>query len=44
MWKPSTQLITDLKARSGQHRITSTWLWNITKRFFVTSAGVIEAE
>ena len=44
MWKPSTPLIADLQAGSGQNRITSTRLWNVTKRFFVTTADVIEAE
>ena len=44
MWKPSTSLIADLQARNGQTGITTTRLWNVTKRFFVTTANVIEAE
>ncbi len=44
MWKPSTPLIADLHAGSGQNRITSTRLWNVTKRYFVTTADIIEAE
>jgi site-specific recombinase XerD len=44
MWKPSTPLIADLQASNGQDRITSTRLWNVTKRFFVTTAEAIEAE
>jgi integrase len=44
IWKPSTPLIADLQPRSGQNRITSTRLWSVTKRFFVTTADVIEAE
>ena len=44
MWKPSTPLIADLQAGSGQNSITSTRLWNVTKRFFVTTADAIEAE
>jgi len=44
MWKPSTPLIADLQAESGQNHITSTRLRNVTKRFFVTTADVIAAE
>jgi site-specific recombinase XerD len=44
MWKSSTPLIADLQTGNGQDRITSTRLWNVTKRFFVTTADVIEAE
>jgi site-specific recombinase XerD len=44
MWKPSIPLIADLQAASGQNRITSTRLWNVTKRFFVTTADAIESE
>lgn len=44
LWKPSTPLIADLQAGNGQNRITSTRLWNVTKRFFVTTADVIEAQ
>jgi len=44
MWKPSTPLIADLQAGSGQNHITSTRLRNVTKRFFVTTADVIAAE
>lgn len=44
MWKPSTPLIADLQPESGQNRITSSRLWNVTKRFFVTTADAIEAE
>jgi site-specific recombinase XerD len=44
MWKPSTPLIADLQAGNGQNRITSTRPWNVTKRFFVTTADAIEAE
>jgi site-specific recombinase XerD len=44
MWRRSTPLIADLKAGSGQNRITSTRLWNVTKRFFAATADVIEAD
>ena len=44
MWKPSTPIIADLQAGNGQDRITSTRLWTVTKRFFVTTAEVIESE
>jgi site-specific recombinase XerD len=47
MWKPSTPLIADLQAgngQNGQNGITTTRLWNVTKRFFVATADVIEAE
>ena len=44
LWKPSTPLIADLQAGSAQNRITSTRLWNVTKRFFVTTADAIESE
>jgi len=44
LWKPSTPLIADLAAGGGQSRITSTRLWDVTKRFFVATAEVIEAE
>ena len=44
LWKPSTPLIADLQAGSGKSRITSTRLWNITKRFFVTTADVMEGQ
>ncbi len=44
MWKPSTPLIADLQTGNGQDRITSTRLWNVTKRFFVTAAEAIESE
>ena len=44
MWKPSTPIIADLQAGNGQDRITSTRLWTVTKRFFVTSADAIESE
>ena len=44
MWKLSTPLIADLQAGSGLNRITSTRLWSVTKRFFVTTGDVIEAE
>jgi hypothetical protein len=33
-----------LQAGIGLNRITSTRLWNITKRFFVITADAIEAE
>ena len=44
MWKPSTPLIADLQAGNNKNGITTTMLWNVTKRFFVTTADVIEAE
>lgn len=44
MWKPSTPLVADLQAGNGQTGITTTRLWNVTKRFFLTTADVIEAE
>ena len=44
MWKPSTRLIADLQVDNGQDRITSTRLWNVTKRFFQTTADAIESE
>jgi site-specific recombinase XerD len=44
MWKPSTPLIADLQVGKGLNRITSTRLWNVTKRFFITTADAIESE
>lgn len=44
MWKPSIPLIADLQAGNGLNRITSTRLWNVTKRFFITTADAIESE
>ncbi len=44
MWKPSTPLITDLQNGGGSSRITSSRLWDITNRFFITTADAIEAE
>lgn len=44
MWKPSTPLIADLQAGNGPNGITTTRLWNVTKRFFVTTANAIESE
>ncbi len=44
MCKPSTPLIADLHAGNGQDRITSTRLWNVTKRFFMTTSDAIESE
>ena len=38
MWKPSTPLIADLQAGNNKNGITTTMLWNVTKRFFVTTA------
>lgn len=43
-WKPSTPLIADLQAGNGQNRITSVRLWNVAKRFSVTTADTIESE
>ena len=43
-WKPSTPLIADLQAADCHSRITSSRLWDVTKRFFVTTADVIEAQ
>ena len=43
-WKPATPLIADLQAEGGDSRITTTRLWNVTKRFFVAAAGVVELE
>lgn len=42
--QPSTPLIADLQVDNGQDRITSTRLWNVTKRFFQTTADAIESE
>ncbi len=44
MWKPSTPLIADLKNGGGNNRITSSRLWDVTNRFFTTTADAIEAE
>ena len=44
IWKPSTPLIADLTAGGGQRRITSSRLWDVTKRFFVATADAIEAQ
>ena len=43
-WKPATPLIADLQAEGRDSRITTTRLWNVTKRFFVAAAGVVELE
>ncbi len=44
MWKPSTPLIADLQIGGGSSRITSSRLWDVTNRFFITTADAIEAE
>ena len=44
LWKPSTPLIADLQNGGGSSRITSSRLWDITNRFFITTADAIEAE
>ncbi len=44
LWKPSTPLVADLKAAGSHSRITSSRLWDVTKRFFVATADAIEAE
>jgi site-specific recombinase XerD len=44
LWKSSTPLIADLQTGNGQDRITSTRLWNVTKRFFMTTSDAIESE
>ncbi len=44
LWKPSTPLIADLTAGGGQSRITSSRLWDVTKRFFLATADAIVAE
>jgi integrase len=44
MWKPSTPLIADLQNGGGSSRITSSRLWDVTNRFFKTTADAIEAE
>jgi integrase len=43
LWKPSTPLIADLTVRGGHSRITSSRLWDVTKRFFMATADAIEA-
>jgi len=44
LWKPSTPVIAGLQASNTHDRITSTRLWSVTKRFFLTVADAIEAE
>jgi site-specific recombinase XerD len=44
LWKPSTPLIADLTVRGGHSRITSSRLWDVTKRFFMATADAIEAQ
>lgn len=44
MWKPSTPLIADLQNGGGSSRITSSRLWDVINRFFITAADAIEAE
>ena len=41
---PDSFTIADLQVEGGDSRITTTRLWNVTKRFFVAAAGVVEQE